>query len=226
MVKHDALQERAAETVEYISGHKSDVMKYVLIGLAVILLAGGVYWARGYQHSVRQERLQTLLHIHAATVTPGEAPPFAAKAFKTEQEKDAAIRSEFPKFIAENKGSDEAAILSYYLGINLAESGNMAEGEKHLRSAIEDGSDAYAGLARVALAQIYSMQNKTAEAVKLIDPLIAKPTALISREHATIEKARLLAKSNPVEARKLLEPLRTSRAAVSQAALGLLSELK
>ena len=226
MVKHDAFQDRAVETVEFISGHKSDVMRYALIGLAVVLLAGGVYWYRGYQHSVRQEKLQALLHVHAATVTPGEAPPFAAKVFKTEQEKDAAIRTEFPKFIAENKGTDEAAILAYYLGINLAESGNTAEGEKYLKTAMDEGSEAYSGLARVALAQIYYMQNKPEDAAKLIDPLIAKPTPLISKEHAIIEKARLLAKSNPVEARKLLEPLRTSRAAISQAALGLLSEIK
>jgi predicted negative regulator of RcsB-dependent stress response len=136
------------------------------------------------------------------------------------------LRTEFPKFIAEYPGSDEASIASYYLGINLAESGNMAEGEKNLRSAIDSGSP-YSALARIALAQIYKMQNKEAEGAKLIDPLIASPTGLVSKEHAIIEKAKLLAKSNPVEARKLLEPLRTSsRSAISQAAIGLLSEIK
>lgn len=226
MVKHDAFQERTLETVDYISHHKSDVMKYVLAGLAAIVLIGGIFWYRSYQHTVRQEKLQALLHIHSATIAAGEAPPFAAKVFKTDAERDAALRTEFPKFIAEYKGSDEAAIASYFLGINLAESGNTAEGEKHLKSAIDEGSEAYSSLARIALAQVYYLQNKTDDAVKLIDPIIAKPTALISKEHAILEKAKLLARSNPAEARKLLEPLRTSRAAVSQAAIGLLSELK
>ena len=225
MVKHDAFQERTMETVDYISHHKSDVVKYILAGLAAVVLIGGFFWYRSYQHEVRQEKLQALLHIHAATVTPGEAPPFAAKVFKTDAERDAALRSEFPKFISEYSGSEEAAIASYLLGINLAESGNTADGEKHLKSAIDTGG-AYSALARIALAQIYHMANRTDDAVKLIDPLIASPTALISKEHATIEKAKLLMKSNPAEARKLLEPLRTSRAAISQASIGLLSEIK
>jgi len=225
MAKHDAFQERTMETVDYISHHKSDVMKYIVAGLAAVVLIGGFLWYRSYRHEVRQEKLQALLHIHGATVTAGEAPPFAAKVFKTDAERDAALRSEFPKFIAEYSGSDEAAIASYYLGINLAESGNTADGEKHLKMAIDTGGP-YSALARIALAQVYQMNNRTDDAVKLIDPLIASPTALISKEHATIEKAKLLMKSNPVEARKLLEPLRTSRAAVSQAAIGLLSEIK
>jgi predicted negative regulator of RcsB-dependent stress response len=225
MAKHDAFQERTMETVDYIAHHKSDVLKYVLGGLAAIVLIGGFFWYRSYQHDVRQEKLQELLHIFNATVTPGEAPPFAAKVYKTDAERDAALRSEFPKFIAEYPGSDEASIASYLLGINLAESGNTAEGEKHLKSAIDSGSP-YAALARIALAQVYHMQKKDEEAAKLIDPLIANPSPLVSKEQAIIEKAKLIAKSNPAEARKLLEPLRTSRAAVSQAAIGLLSELK
>lgn len=225
MAKHDVFQERTMETVDYISHHKSDVMKYVLGGVAVIALIGGIFWYRSYQHDVRQEKLQALLHIHGATVTPGEAPPFAAKVFKTEAERDAALRTEFSKFATEYSGTDEAVIASYYLGINLAEGGNTAEGEKHLKTAV-DSSSPYSALARIALAQIYHAQNKDAEAVKLIDPLIAKPSPLISKEHAMIEKAKLILKSNPAEARKILEPLRTSRAAVSQASISLLSEIK
>jgi predicted negative regulator of RcsB-dependent stress response len=226
MAKHDAFQERTLETVDYIAHHKSDVMKYVIAGLAAVVLIGGFFWYRSYQHTVRQEKLQALLHIHGATINPGEAPPFAAKVFKTDAERDAAMRAEFPKFISEYSGSDEASVASYLLGINYVEGGNTAEGEKYLKMAIDQGSEAYTGLARIALAQVYYLQGKVDDAVKLIDPLIAKPTPLISKEHATIEKAKLLIKSNPAEARKLLEPLRTSRSAVSQSAIGLLSEIK
>jgi hypothetical protein len=51
------------------------------------------------------------------------------------------------------------------------------------------------------------------------------PTVLVSKEEATITLARLLAKSNPVEARKLLEPLRAERGPVSRAAITLLGEI-
>lgn len=226
MVKHDAFRERTLGAVEYVSEHKSEVSKYVVAGIAAIVLIGGFLWYRSYQHSVRQERLTALLHIYSATVTPGQAPPFAAKVYATEAEKTAAIRAEFPKFAEEFKGSDEASVVNYYLGTHWAEAGNTAEAEKYLKAAVDQGGAAYSSLAKLALAQMYGNQGKVDEGAKLLQSIIDKPTELVSKEHATIEKARLIAKTNPVEARKILEPLRTSRAAISQAALGLLSELK
>jgi predicted negative regulator of RcsB-dependent stress response len=227
MLKHDAFREGALGTVEYVKEHKSDMFKYVAAGLAAIVLIGGFFWYRSYQHGVRQEKLQTLLHIYGATVTPGEAPPFASKVYKTDEEKTAAIRAEFPKFAEEYKGSDEAAIANYYLGVHWAENGKPDEAEKYLKASIDQGSAAYASLAKIALAQLYATQNKVDEGAKLLQSLIDKPTEFVSKEHATIEKAKLIAKTNPVEARKLLEPLRTStRAAISQTALQVLSDLK
>jgi predicted negative regulator of RcsB-dependent stress response len=226
MVKHDAFRERTMGAVEYVSEHKSEVYKYVAAGVALIVVIGGFLWYRSYQHNSRQEKLTQLLHIQGATVTPGEAPPFQAKVYKTEGEKTAAIRSEFAKFAEENKGTDEGAIASYYLGTHWAESGNIAEAEKYLKAAAEQGSNAYSSLAKLALAQMYGNQGKVDEGAKLLQSIIDKPSQFVSKEHATIEKARLIAKTNPVEARKILEPLRTSRAAISQAALALLSEIK
>ncbi len=50
--------------------------------------------------------------------------------------------------------------------------------------------------------------------------LIDHPTALISKDEATLELGDILAKSNCSEALKLIEPLRDShRTAVSKAAL-------
>jgi len=55
--------------------------------------------------------------------------------------------------------------------------------------------------------------------------LIDDPTILVSKEQATIALAKVLAKKNPAEARKLLEPLRAERGPVSRAALTALGEM-
>jgi hypothetical protein len=65
-----------------------------------------------------------------------------------------------------------------------------------------------------------------AEAEKLLRSLIAKPSAFVSKEQATIALAELLASRNPAEARKLLEPLRSARPAISQAAIAALGALQ
>ena len=48
---------------------------------------------------------------------------------------------------------------------------------------------------------------------------------LVSKEQATISLARLLASSNPSEARKLLEPLKAAPGGVGRAAGSALAEL-
>ena len=63
-------------------------------------------------------------------------------------------------------------------------------------------------------------QGKTDDAEKLLRQLIDKPTMFVSKEQATLDLAQVLAKKNPAEARKLLEPLSASpRTAVSRAAV-------
>jgi hypothetical protein len=54
---------------------------------------------------------------------------------------------------------------------------------------------------------------------------MSNPTQTISKEQATLELAELLASDNPAEARKLVEPLRTSRTAISRVAIDLIGRL-
>jgi hypothetical protein len=51
------------------------------------------------------------------------------------------------------------------------------------------------------------------------------PTIYISKEQATISLAHFIARKNPVEARKLLEPLRSQQGAIGQSAIQVLGEL-
>lgn len=109
--------------------------------------------------------------------------------------------------------------------MNAADRGELDESVKQLERALKDAGPDYAGLARLALADVFAAQGKTAEAEKMLREVIAKPSALASKEQATLNLARLLARSKPEEAKKLLEPLRTETGAASRAAISLLSEL-
>jgi predicted negative regulator of RcsB-dependent stress response len=117
-------------------------------------------------------------------------------------------------------------IAQYYLASQAADKGDLPQAEKRFRLVADSGERDYAALANLALAQIYQSEGKVADAEKLVRSVMDHPTALVSKEQATITLARLVAPSNPQEARKLLEPLRaSSRSAVSRAALTALSDL-
>ena len=224
MVKHDTFREKTLETVGYVSEHRSQVAKYAIAALVVLLLGGAIWFYRSYQHTVRQEALGVALQEYGAMVG-AEKPTFAIKWYKTAEEKNAAIKRVFSDLAAKYAGTEEGLIANYYLGIQASDQGNAADAEKYLKLASE-GDSAYASLAKLSLSQVYKSQGKIKEAEQLIRAVIAKPTPFVSKEAATIELARLLATSNPAEARKLLEPLRSERSNISRAALTLLSELQ
>ena len=84
----------------------------------------------------------------------------------------------------------------------------------------------YDSVAQLSLAQIYQSQGKSADAEKILRQLVDKPSVFVSKEQATLELAKVLAKSNPAEARKLVEPLSASpRTAVSRAAVGVMATI-
>ncbi len=83
----------------------------------------------------------------------------------------------------------------------------------------------FASLATISLAHVLDAEGKHDEAEKMLRDLIKNPTMLVSKEQATLELAALMAKSNPKEARVLLDPLKIGRSAVSRQAVTLLGSL-
>ena len=75
-------------------------------------------------------------------------------------------------------------------------------------------------MAKSSIAQIYLSQGKTDEAEKLLRQLVDNPSMFVSKDQATLDLAQAIAKKNPTEARKLLEPLVASkRSVISRAAV-------
>jgi predicted negative regulator of RcsB-dependent stress response len=222
-LKTDRFAVEVGHTVEYVEEHKQQVVRYTAIGLAIAVVGVGTYFYRKHQHAASQQVLAQAIQVQEAPV--GAAPPNTPVSFPTQPAKDAAAVKAFTKIASDYPRSDEALIARYYLGSIAADQGKLAEAEKHFK-AVADSSDAkYASLAKLALAQIYFIDGHAEQGEKLLRALIDRPTVFVSKEQATIALARGLAKTKPAEARKLLEPLRTQRSAISQVAITALSEL-
>lgn len=223
-LKSDKFVEEVGQTVHFLEEHKQQTLRYGGIALAVLVLAGAGYYFMKSRAAERQAALYEALDTYNAPVMP-QNPPEGVKAFRSEQERQAAIQKDLGGLAAKYSGSDEAAIATYLLGVNAADSGRLDEAEKYLKKAIEDAGKDYASLARQSLAEIYASQGKTAEAETLLRAVIAKPTVLVSKELASLNLAKILAKSKPEEAKKLLEPLRTATGPVSRAAIQAYAEI-
>jgi predicted negative regulator of RcsB-dependent stress response len=217
-LKTDKFAEDVFDVMSWATEHKAAVIRYSVAVVAVVAIGLGIMFYNRSQATQREEALAKALRIDDAIPGPVATPP--ALHFNTEEEKDKARTAAFSELASKYSGSQEAAMAEMYMAGYDVDAGNLDSAAKRFKHVVDDAPKPYAALARLALAQVYATQGKTADAEKLLRELINNPTVTVSKEQATLVLGQLLAQSNPAEAHKLIDPLRTStRSAVSRAAI-------
>jgi predicted negative regulator of RcsB-dependent stress response len=217
-LKADRFAQEVGHTVEYVSEHRRQVIRYGTIAAVVVIVVVGLFSYFRHQNSTRQQALMDALRIQQAGVAQ-QGNEFMLS-FPNQAAKDQAMQKAFSDLYARYPSSEQGTIAKYYLGIMAADAGKMPEAAASFQVVAENGSKAYASLAKLSLAQIYAGENKIAEAEKLLRDLMENPTVFVSKEQATIALAEIIQRTKPAEAQKLLDPLRSStRPAVSRAAI-------
>lgn len=223
-MKSDKFALEVQHSVEFVSGHRQQMIQWGAPALALVLLVAGVFYYRNYQHAARQEALHEAMRTQNANVGPPQGQYILA--FGTAEARKAAVLKAWGELAAKYPGTDEGRIAEFFLGTNAADDGKLPDAEKHFKASIDSGNGPYASLGKLALAQVYGGEGRVKEGAALIQSVIDHPTVLISKETATLAMADLLKNSDPQRARKMVEPLRTStRSAVSRAAITLDGDL-
>lgn len=220
-LKTDQFAQQVGHIVEEVEAHRSQVFRYGAVGAAVVLLIAGVYWFVHSRAQAREAELAKVLRIWTSQIG---APGGGEYSFSDAAAKDKALSKVATELIANHSGSDQAGVAEYLLGVRAADQGKLDVAAGQFRRAIADGGSEYGALAKLALADILVTQAKSADAEKLLKELIEKPTVLVSKDQATVALAKIYLKGRPLEARKLLEPLRTKTTAIGRIAVGLLAE--
>jgi predicted negative regulator of RcsB-dependent stress response len=222
-LKQDKFALEVGHTVEFLGEHRKQAVWYGTAAVVAIVAIIVVLAWRRHQHTERQQALAAALEIQSAQISPTPAEGF--KSYPSQQEKDKEAVKAFADVASRYSGSDEGTIAAYYLGVIAADQGNLDAAEKHFRLALDGANERYAALTKLALADVLKAKGNLAEGEKLLRSLIEDPNEFVSKEQATIALAELVASSKPAEARKLLEPLRTERSAISRTAMNALNEL-
>jgi predicted negative regulator of RcsB-dependent stress response len=223
-LKTDKFAQEVGDTFSFLSEHRSESIRYGLIGLAVILLGAGYYFYNRHQGAVREDALAAAMRIDNAVIAQADTP--TNKAFPTEEAKQQARKKAFSDLATKYHGTSEGAIGAMYMGADQADKGDYASAEKIYKDVVDSSPKVYAAAAELSLAQVYAAEGKTAEAEKLLRYRIDHPAELVSSDAAKLDLADVLATVNPAEALKLAEPLRNSpHPAISKAALNLVSRI-
>lgn len=222
-LKTDKFAEGVGSGFEFLSEHRGQATRWGLIGLAVIVIVGGVWLYRGHQATLRAELLAKAMQVDDASVGAPQPPRLS---FPTAEAKEKARLAAFTDVAVKYPGTQEAAIAQLTVASGQMDKGQTDDALKTYKDVMDSAPDPYNSVAKSAVAQIYVSQGKNDEAEKLLRQLMDKPTMFVSKEQATLDLAKLVAKKNPADARKLLEPLSASpRTAVSRAAVGALGAI-
>jgi predicted negative regulator of RcsB-dependent stress response len=216
-LKTDKFALEVEHTVDFFEEHRTEVVRYGAVALAVAAIVALFLWYRGHEHTVRQEALAKAMDVQEAPV--GQPAPGSAVSFPTQKDKDAASLKAFSELAAKYSGTDEGYIAEYYLGAIAGDQGNLGEAEKRFSSVADSAGKRYASLAKLALGQIYFAEGKPDQGEKTLRSLMDNPTAFVSKDQAAFVLATMLGPTKPDEARKLLDPLRAKPGPVSQAAV-------
>ena len=222
-LKTDKFALEVEHTAEFFEEHRTEIIRYGAAGLAVLMLIFGYIWYSHRQQATREQALSKAIQVQEAPV--GGVSGNGGLTFPTQEAKDQEATKAFAELKNKYPGSTEGEIAQYYLGSILSDEGKSAEAEKSFQEVAQKGNEKFAALAKLSLAQIYFADGRAAQGESTLRDLMAHPTIFVSKEQAQITLARYLMATNPAEARKLLEPLRTSGGAVGQVALTLYGEL-
>jgi predicted negative regulator of RcsB-dependent stress response len=217
-LKTDKFAEDVFDVFGWVSAHKTEVVRYGAALIALVLILVGVMYYNRSQATAREEALAKALRVEDATTGATIEP--TSLHFDTEAEKTKAKMQAFTELSAKYGGTQEGAIADMYLASYAVDQGNQDEAQKRYKRVVDDGPKPYASLARIALSQIYVSEGKMADAEKVLRDAIANPSATVSKEQAQLALGEMLSQTNPTEAHKLLDPLRTSaRGTISRAAI-------
>jgi predicted negative regulator of RcsB-dependent stress response len=204
-LQHDQFTDTVSNVVNYALADRRRLIRWAVILGAVLLVVGAAIWYSSYRSSVRRQDLEAAFAVLSAPVSATES---AGKSFPTQDAKTKASMKALADVVAKDGGTREGWIAQYYLGTLKAQNNDPKGAESDLNTVAGSSSEC-APLAKIALAQLYTSQNKTAEAQKLLREVVDKPTDLVSKTQAQVLLAQLLQSSNPQEAKKIVQSLRT-----------------
>lgn len=222
-LKSDKFALEVGQTVSFFEEHQKDILRYGAVALGVAALFAGWLVYQRHQRAGREEALAKAILVQEAPI--GTAPNSLGLNFPTQAAKDQATTQAFASLAANYPGTTEGEVAQYYLGAIKADESNMAEAEKHFQEVAQHGNANFSALAKLSLAQIYYSDGRDAQGEALLRDLMDHPTALVSKDQATVTLARFLIIKRPAEARKLLDPLKTVGGPVGQLVLSLYGQL-
>ncbi len=202
-LKQDRFAQATKSSMDWVSGHRSGVLRWVIVVVVVVVATTGalVYW--GWSSSKADTALGAALDIYSAPLLPPGAPAMSG-VYATSADRSKAANQQFLAVAKQYGWLSEGTKAHYFAGITYEELGNNASAETELKTAGDSWNRNLANLAKLALAGLYHKMDRDPEAVNIYNALASKPSETVPAAVAQLDLADLYAEEGKIDqARKL-----------------------
>ena len=191
-LKKDSFAQATASSFSWIGDHRSSVLRWVIIVVAVLAVGIGslVFW--NLRTAAAESALGAALDVYAAPLAAPGAPAEAG-AYATASERSKAANQKFAAVAQQYGWLSEGVKAHYFAGVTDEELGQNASAETELKQAAGSWDRNVANLAKLALAQLYHQTARDSQAIDLYNALIAKPSETVTANMAQLGLADLYA---------------------------------
>jgi len=189
-LKQDKFAQAAADSASWVSGHRSGVVRWVIVGSVTLILTVGalIFW------SLRSTAADTALGAAMDTYTAPLAQPGLPAGngvYSTSAERTKAANSQFAAVAQQYGWLPQGTKARYFLGITDQEMGQNASAETELKAASGDWDRNLGNLAKLALGGLYRQTARDPQAIEIYNGLVAKPSETVSAGVAQLDLADL-----------------------------------
>ena len=209
-LKGDKFAQATKTSVNWVSGHRSGVLRWV-IGAAVVLILGVafvVFW--NVREASANAALGAALDVYSAPLAEPGAPAQTG-VYASINERSKAANQQFAAVAQQYGWLPQGAKAHYFAGVTDQELGQTAAAETELKAAADSWDRNLSNLAKVALASLYHQTGRDAQAIDIYNAIIAKPSDTVSASVAQLDLADLYAATGKqAQARALWAKLKDS----------------
>ena len=179
----------------------------VVVVLVLAVIASELYHARSEKASVAfGAAMQT---YQTPLATSGQQVPPGLKTYPSAADRARVAAAEFSGVAQQYGLTPDGKNARYFAGLSYMEAGQNATAENVLQNVAKGWNRNLAGLAKLALSQLYRGTARNAQAVQLLEQLSKKPTASVPVGVAQLQLAELFeSEGKPDEARKIYAELK------------------
>jgi tetratricopeptide (TPR) repeat protein len=191
-LKKDKFAQATASSMSWVSGHRSGVLRWTIVGVAVLVAGIGALIYVNNRAEAADSALGAALDIYNAPLAQPGAPPETGE-YPTAAQRSQAANKLFLSVSQQFGWLPQGPKAHYFAGVTDRELGQNGPAETELKIAAGSWDRNLSNLANLALAGLYHQTGRDSQAIDLYNALAAKPSETVSAGSAQLDLADLYA---------------------------------